>query len=381
MSAVRLQAIKPEIRRSLAEGLLACSDFQREDGERLAFGIAFHDFVALYWRRLQAIHEESDLTAVRGLASEAWARTPGLLQSRFDEFMGLAERFAETHLGNLATLTVVEHTEVLDVGFAVLTATMDRIDRLDAGDPDDDATWEQITDYKTEQGEMDHAYQIRDYVQKRFLNHPRLRRISFVVDPVRLGRPDEPIEFERGGLDEWWRVNLDGLRRRLDTPPGNPTGSAKCYECALRTTCGRALAEAREAPTTEAQADEQLAEHHRLDAGAEVRWAGLKHFYEGRDERVVAGEDVGFLETLEPSVEILVGPTEMRFYNAVSGRPQDAYLKVATPTSRAVVDQMLVLGLARSRYKPRQFKTRIHKELGRVARRKAAHAAEAASDG
>ncbi len=369
---------KPVVRRSLAEALLACSDFQREDGERLAFGVAFHDFVALYWRHLQSVREESDLTAVRGLAGKAWARTPGLLQSRFDEFMDMCERFAAMYLGELATLTDIEHTEVLDVGWAVLTCTIDRVDRRDGGDPDDDATWESIRDEKTEQGEMDHAFQIRWYVQMRFLNHPRLRRISFIINPVRLGRPDEPIDFERGDLDEWWEITLDGLRRRLETPKGNPTGGPKCYECALRATCGKALAEAREIPTTEAEADEQLAEHHRMEAAAEVRWAAQKEWYRGRDERVVGGEEVGFLLTQEPSVEVLVTPAEMRFYNALSGRDQDAYLKVGTPTNRGVVDQMLALGLARSRFKPRQFKVRIHKELGRKARRAAAMATEEA---
>jgi len=375
MSVLQLQS-KPEIRRSLAEGLLACSDFQREDGERLAFGIAFHDFAAMYWRRLQAIREESDLTAVRGLAGEAWARTPGLLQSRYDEFMRLAERFAETHLGELATLTDVEYTEVLDIGDMVLTCTIDRIDRLDGGDPDDDATWERISDFKTEQGEMDHAFQVRFYAQMRFERHPRLQRISFVIDPIRLGRPDEPIEFERGDLDEWWETTLDGLRRRRAAPPGNPTGGPKCHECALRATCGRSLAEAREMPTTEDEADEQLAEAHRLDAAAALRWAGQRQFYKGRDERVVAGEDIGYLETLEPSVEVLVGPREMRLYNAMSGRDQDAYLKVETPKNRGEIDRMEVMGLARRYFKPRAFKTRIHKPLGRKQRKAAAVAAE-----
>ncbi len=379
MSALSL-ARKPEIRRSLAEGLLACSDFQREDSERLAFGIAAHDFFALYWRHLQAVREESDLTAVRGLAGQAWARTPGLLQSRYDEFMALAERFAETHLGNLRTLVAVEETQVLDVGWAVLTCTIDRIDRIDEGDPDDDATWECIWDGKTELGEMDHEFQIKWYVQSRFLRRPRLQRISFVLDPVRLGRPDDPIDFERGQLDEWWEITLDGLRRRLATPPGNPTGNPKCYECALRTACARSLTDAREMPTTVAEADEQLAEHHRMAAGAATRWEGQRCFYEAHEPRVVQGQDVGYMTTLEESFEIVAEPAEFWDWAEAQGWDARGLAKPTIPNNRAMRDLAVAAGIARRYFKKPTFKTRIHKPLGRKQRRAEALAAEEVSD-
>jgi hypothetical protein len=77
---------KPVIRRSMAEGLMTCPDYRLEQSEVLAFGRAFHLFVADYWRHLQAIGEESDLNSWELIASEAWARTPGLRQSRFGEY-------------------------------------------------------------------------------------------------------------------------------------------------------------------------------------------------------------------------------------------------------------------------------------------------------
>lgn len=376
MSVLHLQRRPESIRRSYAEGKLACSDFEREDSERLAFGIAFHDYVASYWRHLQAVRQETDLTAVRRLAGEAWARTPGLLQSRFDEFMTLAERFADTHTGNLSTLIAVEETQALDVGWAVVTCTVDRVDRLDDGDPDDDPTWVCIWDGKTEFGEMDHEFQIRWYVQMYFLRHPRVERVDFVIDPVRGYKPDEPISFERGDLAEWWDITLDALRRRLEMPRGNPTGGPKCHECALRLGCARSITEARAIPSTEEEADEQLGEHHRLAAGAAVRWEAQREFYRGRDERVVQGELVGFLKTISPSFEVTASPRQLWRWAKRRRRNLLTLFKFAPVRDRRDQDALIVEGLGRMRFKPAQFKTRAHKPLGRKQRRADAPAAD-----
>src|SRR5579859_661464 len=156
MTALAIESAKPVIRRSLAEGLLSCVQFQREDGEQLAFGQALHSFIAAYTLQCQAAGEETRLTDVSRLASEAWARTHGLLQSRWQEFLDLCQHFAESRPAQLGTLMHVEHTITLDVGFAIVTCTVDRIDRTDYGDPDEEPRRIQTSDWKSERAEMDH---------------------------------------------------------------------------------------------------------------------------------------------------------------------------------------------------------------------------------
>jgi hypothetical protein len=349
----------PTIRRSLAEGLATCPAFVMERSERLAFGQAVHTFIATYWRHLQAIGEESDLTRWTELAANAWARTPGLLQSRFREFMGLCERFVQMHLGDLRSLAAVEEPITRHVGWAVLVCTPDRIDRIDGGDPDDDATWERITDYKSELGEMDHWFQLSWYAQMRLLARPALQRLDLVLDLIRFGQPHDPITVERGELDVWWDATLRAVRHRLDAGPGAPVGGPACEGCALRRTCGESLPSMAVAPQTEEEADIVLAEHRRLDAAAKVRWGLLEEFYRDRLPRDdVNGEEIGYLETREDSFELLLNASEMRFFAALSGMDPDALVKPVTPNNAGLKDQLAALGLARYYRKPPVFKTR-----------------------
>src|ERR1043166_1306529 len=238
--AVHALPVKPVIRRSLAEAPPGCPRFPMEDSERLAFGQAFHTYAASYILHCQALGEESDLTAVFELARDAWARTRGLNQerciqpqdgSRDAEFFDLCHRFSEANLAGLDTLQHVEHTLTYDVGFPLLTCTLDRLDRVDAGDPDDDPTWLLVRDWKTELGEMEHGFQIRWYTQMLFLTQPGLQNVDFEVVPVRRGRPYDAITFQRGDLETWWNMVMQALQEVLESPMAPPYGGAQCENC------------------------------------------------------------------------------------------------------------------------------------------------------
>jgi PD-(D/E)XK nuclease superfamily len=361
----------PTIRRSLAEGLASCPSFVMERSERLAFGQAFHRFAAAYWRHLQAIGEETDMTGWRPLAQDAWARTPGLRQSRFAEYIGLAEKFVDTHVGELATLSEAEEPIPLNVGDMVLVCTPDRIDRLDGGDRDEDATWERITDYKTELGEMDHEFQLFWYVQMRFLTQPALERVDAVLDLVRRGWPHDPITIERGALDSWWATTLDGLRHRLAIGPGPRDGGTQCDSCALRRTCGEALTVAVAIPETDEEADALLAEHHRAKAAADARWHALETYYDGRDERVVGDEEIGYLAARKPSFRIAVGSRELVHWAFRHGMDGFSLVTPTRITNRGLQDQLQVAGLGAPALGEPEFKTRKALAGTRVRRRPA----------
>lgn len=353
-------AEKPVIRRSLAESLITCPAFVREDGEQLAFGQAWHSFAATYILQCKATHEETRQTDVARLAAEAWIRTPGLLHSRLQEFIRLCERFAESHFANLETLTVVEHTETLDVGDMILTGTMDRIDRADLGDPDDDPEREIITDYKTERSELDHEFQLRTYAQLRLLNHPSLKEVGFIVDFVRDGWSTEAVWFRRGELDGWWDLMLASLRERLALRDPQPVGGPACDGCGKRGTCPKALTIAREKPDNEDQADELFEETLRLEQALEVRRAGLKDFYRDREHRVAHGHEVGFLTPREPRLHVVGKPLEVLKWLNRRHYDGEAMLKVDTEAVAPVGEKLVEAGLATREYSKPGFRWRKH---------------------
>ncbi len=358
--AIDVQNGRQIIRRSLAESLLTCTEFEREDGEQLAFGTAFHSFAAAYILLCQSSGEETRHTDVARLSSEAWARTHGLLQSRYSEFMELCERWATSTLANLDTLLHVEHTETLDVGFAILTATMDRIDRADMGDPDEEPQRELIGDHKTEQGEMDHSFQERFYIQMRLLNHPALQEVGLLINPVRDRWSTEPAWYRRGELELWWKTMLMALRDRVQGPRGNPTGGPACNGCARRYSCPKALAVAREIPETEDQADEQFQELLRLEEAVAVRKEGQKVFYRDRTDRVVAGKEIGFLTPRDPHLVITAKPLDLRKWLNRHHMDGDSVLKVDTEQlgRSAIQDKLVVAGLAKRELGKPAFKWR-----------------------
>lgn len=347
------------IRRSLAENLLTCPTFVREDNEVLAFGQAAHSFFAAYFLQCRAANEETRLTDVTRLAGEAWARTHGLQQGRFAEFMQLCEFFALTWEAGLETLSHLEHTETLEVGEdLLLTATMDRIDRADQGDPDDPPSRELITDFKTERAELDHDFQMRWYAQQRLLGSPALSEVGVRIAWVRDAFLSDTVWYRRGELDFWWKTMLAGLRDRLAQPDPQPVGGPSCPDCAKRFSCGKATAVAREIPEDEAQADELFQDLLRLEEAREVRHAGLKHFYGDRQPRVVHGHELGYLTPREARLVITAAPLELHKWLKRHHYDADAALKVDSSAVAPVQHKLVEAGLAKHEFSKAGFRWR-----------------------
>lgn len=292
------------IRRTLAENLIACTAHQGQDSEAAAFGRGFHSFAASYQLLCQQTREETRLSDVHGLATEAFYRARGVSPNRLQEFLELCELFAGTHPAELASLMSVEETLTHDIGWALLTCTLDRLDRVDAGDPDDDATEVQVKDWKTEHTlEGDHSFQIRWYVQMLFLARPRLQRVGFQIDLVRRRWQPEPLWFERGDLDEWWATTLAALQEAWEIQQagrGVPTGGSACTFCAKRYSCGAAVSSAAVLPENDDQAAETISTWLRLQAAEEEHKRALRTYFGDRDPVLFNGLEVGFLRSRDP---------------------------------------------------------------------------------
>jgi hypothetical protein len=254
----------------------------------------------------------------------------------------------------------VEHTVTQDVGFAVLTCTMDRLDRADAGDPDEEPTYIQISDWKTERAELDHDFQARWYAQMVFLSHPAVQLVVFAVHALRDWWKPEPYLFQRGQLDLWWEMTLSGLKARLDVPHAAPVGGPACPSCAKRYECARSTAMAGSIPENEDQADEQFQEVLRLEEALDVRKEGLKHFYSGHAERVVNGHEIGYLTPRDPRLVITVAPLDFLKWVRRKRMGLEQALKVDTSqlTGKRLQEQLVAGGVAKHEFSRPAFKWR-----------------------
>jgi hypothetical protein len=356
--AVNVVNDRPIIRRSLAESLLACPQFQMDDGEQLAFGTSLHAFIAAYTLLCKSSGEETRFTDVSRLASEAWARTPGLLQSRYAEFMDLCDHFAETRPAELQTLMHVEHTLTHDIGWALLTCTVDRMDRTDFGDPDEAPISIQISDWKSERAEADHDFQGRFYSQMAFLAFPSVMDVVFAVHALRDWWKPEPAIFHRGQLDLWWRTTLAGLQARLATPNAAPVGGPACPSCAKRYECSKATAAARLIPENDDQATEILQDRLRMAEGVSVIDDALKLYLSGRPELIAAGHEVGYLRTREESFKVTAPASKLLPWLRKKRMDMDAMLKAVTITNRGVQEKLIEAGLAVREFNPAAYKIR-----------------------
>ncbi len=101
----------------------------------------------------------------------------------------------------------LEHTLRADVGWAVATGTVDRMDRMDGDDRDDPPRIVQATDYKSQWAATPHLFQGRTYAQLAFLQPwaEQLEEFWWMPDPFKLRRdPNESVVvYRRGDLDDW----------------------------------------------------------------------------------------------------------------------------------------------------------------------------------
>lgn len=374
-----MAATMPVIRRSLAEALLSCTHYESEESEHAAFGTALHDFHAAYTNLCVEANEESRLQDIDRLAVDAFWLRGGVDPGRLDEFKSLCDHFARTRLMRPATFMSVEQTLTLDVGWAILTCTVDRMDRMDNGDRDDPATEVLITDRKTEwpgyqtvevegeDGALDerrqterHPFQMNWYVQERFLTMPSLSRVGFFFDYVRVGHyPENVTWFERGELDPWWADVLKGLQKKLAGPKGQPTGGNACQFCRNRRDCPMAISAAATAPTTPAEADQQLEEQLRLEEAIKLRKSQLKAFYADRDPRVAIGHEVGFQAPREKSFKVTGTAAQVKAWADEKGLEGIELLEVDKDALGAETRRQLVdAGLASFEYSAPSFKVR-----------------------
>jgi hypothetical protein len=221
------------------------------------------------------------------------------------------DRFVHTHLADLSTLMwidgkpALEHTLRADVGWAIATATADRLDRMDGDDPDDPPRVIMSTDYKTQWAATPHLFQGRTQAQLAFLTWPDLEEFHWMPDPFKLrADPKEgAIVYQRGDLDDWWQETIIGVQQRYElrmSGRARPTGGTACQYCALRPTCPQALPVARGIPENRDQFEELFGEWIRMEQAAKIRKDSLAAWARDRAPLQIGGYEVGFLEPREP---------------------------------------------------------------------------------
>jgi hypothetical protein len=297
---------KPVIRRSLAQGMLSCSQYESGAGENAAFGTVFHAAIAQYTLSCKAHREESRLADIDQIAKETFFRAPtGVAPHRLDELRDLLDFFARSHVADLHTLLHLEHTLTREEDFAILTGTVDRIDRIDGGDPDDPPTAVRIWDAKTQWAVEEHAFQLRWYAALAFLTWPTVQLVATEADHVRLGAKGiVRQEYYRDWILSWWEDVMYGVRQRVEHPKPEPTGGAGCQYCTKRFSCSAAVAPHNLTPENEDQAIEIFQTAVRHEAALDESKKALKAYFADRDPAVWEGLEVGFLSPRDPSFKV-----------------------------------------------------------------------------
>lgn len=369
------------LRRTFVQNFLACGAYSDTRSEEAAAGSYFHELFATYTLTCKAHREDSMLGEVDRIAREVWFRGPrGLPQSRLEEGRKLLWRFARSHIIDLRRLQRVEYTLTHDIGWAILTGTVDAEYREDDDDADDPMRIARIVDYKTPWGVGDHDWQMRFYVCLRFLQ-PRsqaLEEVHVDIDYPRLNI--EPIhdeyhrdDFEHGELGEWWR---DEVLRPLEAAwPGRrrskPTGGTACTYCAKRLTCASAEGEAAARPTNDEEFLAFFGHVLRREAELEELRKVFRAYWRSRDPGVVLGHDVGYLLPKEAQEELVVLPGRdeeiVDYMNEVSRGAGELVRRQGV--SPKLIDEpwwarLVDLGLARVQEKRRTPGWRKHIEAG-----------------
>jgi hypothetical protein len=312
----------PLIRRSTAENVLACPTWSRANSEAAAFGQLVHEGIAVYLQTLKHYSEDTRIRDVDRIARSTFHRTPrGIPLDRLDEYRDLLEKYARSLPVWHGTLLRVEHQLRHDIGWAVLSGQFDVEERIDSDDVDDPISAIRLTDHKASWDTAPNHFQMRWYTCLAFLEPGReaLEHVEFRTVALR-GNADPWEEewsrwdFEHGELGDWWEndvlqplAELWPKRRQL-----GPHGGPACQYCAKRLTCGSSVPPASIAPRDSTEAEEFFQDLLRLDALVEERRKALWQFFSDRDPQVLAGHDVGYLESRDarPKVSVAEGRDE-----------------------------------------------------------------------
>lgn len=306
------------LRRSFVQAFLGCPVYAASTSTAARLGIYHHDNFAAYTLECKRRHQDTLLSETDRIARETFFAEPrGLGPAHLRDGKQLLDRFARMWPSEWSTLRRVEHTLAVDIGWAVLTGTIDREDRLDNGDPDDPPTHVRLRDYKTGWGRATwtdpndpaddmgaHEFQMRFYAALRF-QEPGSEDLETVEEELIFPRRNmEPIQtlwtrsdWEHGELGEWWREEVvEPLtewwpkRRRL-----GPHGGPQCVYCAKRFTCALADLGASQVPESEEHVDELFEETLRLDEAIKERRQQLATFFAARPPMVLDGFEIGYL--------------------------------------------------------------------------------------
>lgn len=380
---------RPELRRSWVEAFLQCVQYQGDESPDAEWGSVVHDAIHAYWQLCIARGEESMLSEVERLVTEAFFRRPGADPNRFQQAVDVVGGFCESRLLDAGRLLVLDRKPVIeyqlraDIGWAWLIGRVDRIDRMDADDPEDPPRIVRVRDYKSgwassgakalEEGAPDderrvipHEFQRRFYAMLAFLDpslSSELEEVETEIDYIRYRGEPQVVRYFRGELDGWWRSVLWALEQRWQQRGGPPTGCASCPECALRATCGAALTVSKAVPHNEEEARELAQEWIRAKELTASRGSALKVYAEKHDPFVVGGLEVGFLRPHDAQWK----PNNARTIEIVkhldlAGLNGEAATYPAGVASDKIPKNMraalVEAGLARWEYGPPAFKSR-----------------------
>jgi len=360
MSVLQLPQ-KPVVRRSLAQAWLSCTEYESDAGENAAFGTVAHDAIQRYTLSCLAHEEETRLGDVDRLAREAFFGVArGLSPHRLDDVRNLLDRFAHTHTANLDTLMHVEYTLTTEVPFAILTGTVDRLDRTDGGDPDDPPTELTVIDFKTQWGQEDFSFQMRWYAALACLEWPSVRQVTTEIDYVRMDALRQVETYDRNQLLAWWDDILYGLQQRLEGPKGTPTGGAACQYCRKRMRCAASSSLSRAVPESESQAQELFQDLVRFEHAVEEHRKGLQAYFNDRPPFVWQGFELGFLRPREEQWRA-DDPEAVKQFLDSKGLEGDLALITAVDAKKvspALQREMVEAGIATYRLGEAQFKHR-----------------------
>jgi len=357
------------------ERLISCAVSESDMGENAAFGIFVHDCIYEYLLACVQAKQESRWSVLPQIVTNQFYRVPrGLPPARLDEAQELLDRFAHMHLADLdrmlwlpvyepsrrlltdhpspvwagqawttdgAAKPALEYTMKLDVGWAVVSGTVDRMDRMDGDDRDDPPRIVQATDYKSQWAATPHLFQGRTYASLAFAQPwaQALEEFWWMPDPFKLRRdPNESVVvYRRGDLDQWWEETLIGVRQRWELRVSGravPTGGAACQYCALRYSCPKALPMARGMPENNDQARELAMEWIRMDASRALRKESLAAYFSEHAPIQVGGYEVGFLD---PRDERFVTKDPMGVVNHLSAQGLDGSAVLKTIVDAAKI--------------------------------------------